>query len=62
MINELKENGIYEDEYFIYELKPARKGAVFGSPRKDGKEKKTKYPLRVKVTAKEEIKKLINGV
>lgn len=60
MIEELKSKGKYEDDYFVYEVKPARQGMTYGSPRKDGQEKVTKYPLRVKVTAKKELKELIN--
>ena len=59
-IKQLKANKQYEDEHFIYKLKPARQGGIFGSPRKDGKEKKIKYPTRIQITAKESLKKLIN--
>lgn len=46
-----------KDQYFKWEVKPARKGKIYG---KGGKDKKPKFDIRIKVTATDEFKKLVS--
>lgn len=48
IITELKEKGIYKDNYCTFKVLPRRKGEVFGFKRDDGKKKKYVYSKRVK--------------
>ena len=46
-----------KDKYFKWEVKPARKGKIYG---KGGSDKKPKFDIRIKVTATDDFKKIVS--
>ena len=50
-------HGVLKDNYLKYEIKPARKGKIYG---KGGEDKKPRFEIRIKITATDEFKKMVS--